>query len=86
VSNRDRSIPASAVRGCYEFLLTSRGVAFINVDVIEIHSMTALPSNFGWIRVTTLIVRMLGKAVKFRHCPATVSAPCFGMELEEGPG
>ncbi len=24
-----------------------------------------------------VIVRMLGKAVKLRHCPATVSAPVF---------
>jgi len=24
---------------------------------------------------TTVFARMLGKAVKFRHCPATVSAP-----------
>ena len=26
-------------------------------------------------QLTTAIARMLGKAVKFRHCPATVSAP-----------
>ena len=26
----------------------------------------------------TVIARMLGKAVKFRHCPATVSAPALG--------
>jgi hypothetical protein len=28
---------------------------------------------------TTAIVRMLGKAVKFRHCPATVSAPASAL-------
>jgi hypothetical protein len=27
----------------------------------------------GW--ATTIIIRMFGKAVKIRHCPATVSAP-----------
>ncbi len=26
-------------------------------------------------QLTTVIARMLGKAVKLRHCPATVSAP-----------
>jgi hypothetical protein len=66
-------------------VLTSRGAASINVDVIETHSMTALPSNFGRIEVTTAIVRMLGKAVKFRHCPATVSAPSFGIERDRDP-
>ena len=29
-------------------------------------------------QLTTVIVRMLGKAVKLRHCPATVSAPDSG--------
>ena len=37
--------------------------------------MTSLPLNRWAAQLTTAIVRMLGKAVKFRHCPATVSAP-----------
>jgi hypothetical protein len=34
-----------------EAILTSRVVAFINVDVIEIQFMTTLPLDFGRIRV-----------------------------------
>jgi hypothetical protein len=48
-------------------------------------------------RVTTAIIRMHGKAVKFRHCPATVSAAeptnvgsgrgqTTGVQLREGDG
>jgi len=54
--------------------LTSHGSAFINVDVIETQIMTPLRPIWGG-QVTTSIIRMFGKAVKFRHCPATVSAP-----------
>jgi hypothetical protein len=34
-----------------------------------------LPAPSGQRCFTTAIARMLGKAVKVRHCPATVSAP-----------
>ena len=37
--------------------------------------MTCLLLLLGAAQFTTAIARMLGKAVKFRHCPATVSAP-----------
>ena len=57
-------------------VLTSLGLAFINVDVIENQFMTILLVLLAG-EVTTAIIRMLGKAVKFRHCPATVSAACF---------
>ena len=37
--------------------------------------MTFLLLHRGAAQFTTAIVRMHGKAVKVRHCPATVSAP-----------
>jgi hypothetical protein len=37
--------------------------------------MTSRLHADGTVQLTTLIARMLGKAVKLRHCPATVSAP-----------
>jgi hypothetical protein len=46
----------------------------INVDVMENGSMIFWLSDRGAARFTTAIARMLGKAVKLRHCPATVSA------------
>ena len=36
--------------------------------------MTSYPGPYPPRTTTIAIVRMLGKAVKFRHCPATVSA------------
>ncbi len=37
--------------------------------------MTSLPQHRASAQLTTAIARMFGKAVKLRHCPATVSAP-----------
>jgi hypothetical protein len=42
---------------------------------MEVDSMTSLLQPYAAATHTTAIARMLGKAVKFRHCPATVSAP-----------
>jgi hypothetical protein len=39
------------------------------------------PLHRGAAQFTTAIVRMLGKAVKLRHCPATVSAPAIQAVL-----
>jgi hypothetical protein len=56
--------------------LTSLAIAAIKVDVMETRSMTSrLHSQIVAVHLTTGIARMLGKAVKLRHCPATVSAP-----------
>jgi len=56
-------------------LLTSRPFPAINVDAMEIDSMASLLQPDAAAPLTTAIARMFGKAVKFRHCPATVSAP-----------
>jgi hypothetical protein len=56
-------------------VLTSRLFPAINVDVMEIDSMTSLLQPDAAAPLTTAIARMFGKTVKFRHCPATVSAP-----------
>jgi hypothetical protein len=45
------------------------------VDVMEVASMTSLLQPFAAAQLTIAIARVFGKAVKFRHCPATVSAP-----------
>jgi hypothetical protein len=45
------------------------------IDVMEVRSMTYLLLRRGAAQFITAIVRMHGKAVKLRHCPATVSAP-----------
>jgi hypothetical protein len=42
---------------------------------MEIASMSSLPQLRAAAQLILVIARMLGKAVKFRHCPATVSAP-----------
>jgi hypothetical protein len=42
---------------------------------MEIGSMASLLQPDAAAPLTTAIARMFGKAVKFRHCPATVSAP-----------
>jgi hypothetical protein len=63
-------------------ILTSWVVPAIKVHVVEIFSMTPFHPILG-DGVTTAIVRMLGKAVKFRHCPATVSAPWFDHPATE---
>jgi hypothetical protein len=42
---------------------------------MEAASMTSLQPLDDAAQLTTAIARMLGKAVKVRHCPATVSAP-----------
>jgi len=55
--------------------LTSRCFPAIKVDVMEIDSMTSLLQPDAAAPLTTAIARMFGKTVKFRHCPATVSAP-----------
>jgi hypothetical protein len=44
---------------------------------MEVVSMSSLPLFYAAAPLITAIVRMLGKAVKLRHCPATVSAPVF---------
>jgi hypothetical protein len=44
---------------------------------MEVVSMPSLPLFYAAAPLITAIVRMLGKAVKLRHCPATVSAPVF---------
>jgi hypothetical protein len=41
---------------------------------MEIDSMTSLLRAITAAPIIIVIARMLGKAVKFRHCPATVSA------------
>jgi hypothetical protein len=56
-------------------LLTSHPFPAINVDTMEVDSMTSLPQPDAAAPLTTAIARMHGKAVKVRHCPATVSAP-----------
>jgi hypothetical protein len=55
-------------------ILTSWVGPAINVDVVENRSMTVWLLHGGAAQFTTAIARMLGKAVKVRHCPATVSA------------
>ena len=45
--------------------------------------MTSLPQHRASAQLTTVIARMFGKAVKFRHCPATVSAPANVSVLVE---
>jgi len=42
---------------------------------MEVDSMTSLQLLEAAAQLTTAIARMFGKAVKVRHCPATVSAP-----------
>jgi hypothetical protein len=42
---------------------------------MEIDSMASLLQPDAAAPLITAIARMFGKAVKFRHCPATVSAP-----------
>jgi len=42
---------------------------------MEIDSMTSLLRAITAAQTIIVIARMLGKAVKLRHCPATVSAP-----------
>jgi hypothetical protein len=60
-------------------LLTSPVVPAINVHVMEIGSMRYwLPCTIMAAYLTTAIARMLGKAVKVRYCPATVSAASSG--------
>jgi hypothetical protein len=54
--------------------LTSRPGPAINVDVMENCSMALLLHTYGAALLIIAIARMLGKAVKLRHCPATVSA------------
>jgi len=49
----------------------------IKVDDMEIASMPYRLLLWETAHFTTAIARMLGKAVKFRYCPATVSAPVF---------
>jgi hypothetical protein len=44
---------------------------------MEIDSMTSLLQSYAAAPHITAIARMLGKAVKVRHCPATVSAPAL---------
>jgi hypothetical protein len=56
-------------------LLTSPPFAAINVHVMEVVSMPSLLQPDAAAQLTTAIARMFGKTVKFRHCPATVSAP-----------
>jgi hypothetical protein len=41
---------------------------------MEVDSMTSLLLRLGAAQLITRIARMLGKAVKLRHCPATVNA------------
>ena len=55
--------------------MTSRPTPSIKVDDMEVRSMSFRLLLRGAANITTAIVRMLGKAVKLRHCPATVSAP-----------
>jgi hypothetical protein len=64
-----------AIRICRRRALTWLPNPAIKVDVMEVRFMASLSLHFGVAQFTTAIVRMLGKAVKFRHCPATVSAP-----------
>ena len=45
--------------------------------------MASLPQHRAAAQLTTAIARMLGKAVKLRHCPATVSAPAHGSRRIE---
>jgi hypothetical protein len=56
-------------------LLTSCTFPAINVDAMEVDSMASLLQPDAAAQLTTAIARMFGKTVKFRHCPATVSAP-----------
>jgi len=42
---------------------------------MEVVSMTSLLRLCAAAQLIIAIARMFGKAVKFRHCPATVSAP-----------
>jgi hypothetical protein len=68
-----RNSARAIFRGCR--ILTSPVVPAINVDVMEIGSMRyRLPGSMRAAQFTTAIARMLGKAVKVRYCPATVSA------------
>jgi len=59
-------------------LLTSLAEPAIKVHVVEVVSMASLLRHaIASASLIIAIVRMLGKAVKLRHCPATVSAPVF---------
>jgi hypothetical protein len=60
---------------------------------MEVDSMTSLLQPDAAAPLTTAIARMFGKTVKFRHCPATVSAPallpvvfCVGTKQDFSPG
>jgi hypothetical protein len=44
---------------------------------MEIASMSSLSQLRAAAQRIIAIARMLGKAVKSRHCPATMSAPAF---------
>jgi hypothetical protein len=59
-------------------LLTSLAEPAIKVDVVEVVSMASLLRHaIASAPLIIAIARMFGKAVKLRHCPATVSAPVF---------
>jgi hypothetical protein len=56
-------------------LLTSLPIQAINVDAMEVDFMASLLQLDAAAPLITAIARMFGKTVKFRRCPATVSAP-----------
>jgi hypothetical protein len=51
-----------------------RGAGFYKCGCHRNSFHDSLDRSISGGKVTTTIVRMLGKAVKIRHCPATVSA------------
>ena len=58
-----------------DHFLTSAANPFVNVHDMKVCFMSSRLSTQSATHFTHAIARMLGKAVKFRHCPATVSAP-----------
>ena len=70
-------VPAGVAQAARFSTLTSRAIPAIKVDVMEVVSMTSLLPPRAAAQLIIAIARMFGKAVKLRHCPATVSAPVF---------
>jgi hypothetical protein len=66
--------------------LTSERAAFITIHGLKVYFMPSLLHSVQAAHLITAIVRMLGKAVKLRHCPATVSAPAFTAVVSAAAG
>ena len=72
---------AADASGCFDFV----GGGFYKCGCHRNSIHDSLAAQCWAVQVTTAIIRMFGKAVKFRHCPATVSAP-GSMDVGSGDG